>query len=395
MFRILAIAAALMVSSMTVEGQQTIESFMFGHSLMDHSSPTEQTEIAYWIHDLAQTAGHTYEMGGMFGTSFLYAAYNVVPQWGVQGVTSSWDDSIEPFGEASINNSLITARNFVQDLAPDMQYYGETLSVQQALLRLVDSLENDHAGLDLFIYLHWPEMTVAQETPFDVTPAELQAFFDETTAGNWFDWWTTLHDNMMAARPGSNIRMIPVGPAVVEALEDNAFSAIEGEDYFEDNAPHGLPTFYFLAGLATYMGIYGEPAPANYVVPSTIHPTIAANYQSIAQDIWSYYQSFENGTGYNRVFGLTQPPNDMDSDGVDDSTDNCPNTSNPGQEDYDQDGLGDACDVPDVEVRIEQGMLHSKDAEGILMTGRDGQCHLLYINDNGQLQVQQRPCPTN
>jgi hypothetical protein len=354
---------------------------------------TEQTEIAYWINELALEAGHTYETGGMFGSSFVYAAYNVVPQWGVQGVTPSWDDSIEPFEQASISNSLITARNYVQGLAPDMQYYGETLSVQQALLRLVDSLENDHAGLDLFIYLHWPEMNVAQEVPFDVTPAELQAFYNETTSGNWYNWWLTLHDNMIVARPGSNIRMIPVGPAIVDVLQQSTFAALEGEDLFEDPAPHGLPTFYFLAGLATYMAIYNEPAPANYIVPATVHPTIAANYQSIAQDIWTYYQNFETATGFNRVFDLTQAPNDVDGDGVNDATDNCPNVSNADQADYDQDGTGDACDTPDVEVRIEQGMLHSKDAEGILMTGRDGNCHLIYIDGSGQLQVQQRPCP--
>lgn len=377
----------------TASGQQTIESFMFGHSLMDHASATEQTEIAYWINELAVEAGHTYETGGMFGSSFIFAAYNVVPQWGVQGVTSSWDDSVEPFSDASINNSLLTARNFVQDLAPDMQYYGETLSVQQALLRLVDSLEVDHPGLDLFIYLHWPEMTVGQETPFDVTPAELQAFYTNTTSGNWYNWWLTLHDNMMAARPASNIRMIPVGPAIVDILQQSTFSNLQGEDLFEDPAPHGRPTFYFLAGLASYMAMYNEPAPANYTVPATIHPTIAANYQSIVQDIWTYYQNFETATGFNRVFDLTQSSNDMDGDGVDDAVDNCPTVSNPSQADYDLDNVGDACDVPDVDVIIEQGMLHSKDAEGILITGRDGNCHLIYVDANGALQIQQRPCP--
>ncbi len=38
------------------------------------------------------------------------------------------------------------------------------------------------------------------------------------------------------------------------------------------------------------------------------------------------------------------PPGDMDGDGVGDEDDNCPNNYNPGQENYDEDDLGDVCD---------------------------------------------------
>lgn len=38
---------------------------------------------------------------------------------------------------------------------------------------------------------------------------------------------------------------------------------------------------------------------------------------------------------------------DSDNDGVADDADNCPDDSNPGQEDFDQDGIGDVCEICD------------------------------------------------
>lgn len=52
---------------------------------------------------------------------------------------------------------------------------------------------------------------------------------------------------------------------------------------------------------------------------------------------------------------------DTDNDGIPDGEDNCPETSNPNQEDTDNDGVGDVCDAPDITDSDNDGIPDSED----------------------------------
>ena len=57
------------------------------------------------------------------------------------------------------------------------------------------------------------------------------------------------------------------------------------------------------------------------------------------------------------VAGCPPPPDDdIDGDGIADSTDNCVNVANPQQADADGDGIGNACDDPDINTDFRRAV---------------------------------------
>jgi hypothetical protein len=66
--------------------------------------------------------------------------------------------------------------------------------------------------------------------------------------------------------------MIPVGPILAELMLETEVGNILVTNLYEDDAPHGTASLYFLASLISNMSIYEEQAPATFVVPPIIDP---------------------------------------------------------------------------------------------------------------------------
>lgn len=295
----------LFLLAIVAHGQvDPVKMFVFGHSLIDHRppknpTPSDETTIAHWMYLLAEESDYTFSAGGQYG--FLPTHRNLPPiaQWGYDIVPGVWDSDNEDFEDADMTTIMITAANFVQWQGPDQDYPTDPgITPISATIDIVDWIENREPSVRYYIYENWPDMAPFLNNGFPPSSAELNSYYDYLE-GEFHDWWIIYHDSLMQARPDEKIKMIPVGPILEKILRSDH---IPVQELFEDDAPHGRATTYFLAGLISYMSIYQEKASPNFVIPPIVHAWVRDHYQLIMDDIWKELQSFNTDSGESRVF---------------------------------------------------------------------------------------------
>lgn len=299
-----------------------IKNYVFGHSLIVHEpplipTPSNETTVPHWLGELAKEANKQYTVAGQYGFLPQHRQLPPISQWGFDSVSSAWDDQYA-FSSADISHVLLTAGNFVQWQGPGVNYYNDTVSPLSCTRDINDWLQQQEPGVKLYIYENWPDMAPYLSNGF---PASAQEFanYNNYTLGTFHDWWIEYHDSILLQRPNDSIRMIPVGPILANLLTSAPLNQIPVDTLYEDDAPHGRPTIYFLSGLITYMALYQEQVPLTYQVPPIIDPLVANNYSSIVNTIWNELLAFNiQATGESRVF-YGSPPATTHVSGIDDN----------------------------------------------------------------------------
>jgi hypothetical protein len=295
-----------LVCSLPTSAQKTVRSFIFGNSLVLHElqqnpTPSQESSMPHWCHFLAKEAGQEYAVSGQYG--FLPQPVQLPPrlQWFFDSVAIAWNDVERSFAEANFSNIVVTPANFIQWQAPTEDYPTDPISPIEATAQIFDWCLEQNDSLTLYIYEGWPDMSPYLNGGFPPTASEWQAY-NTYLMSNFHDWFLTYQDALVNQFPEACVKMIPVGPIIGEVLSRAPFQQIPLTELYEDDAPHGTPSLYFLTAMISYMSQYQEKAPPNYRPNALIHPIIRDHYAALVDLIWAELNDFSTVSGTSRVF---------------------------------------------------------------------------------------------
>ncbi len=271
---------------------------MFGHSLIHHEfqvnpTPSQETSVPHWMHFLAQDSGNSFKVSGQYGFLAQHADGAVFSQWYFDHVESAWDSEMEPFEDVDFNNIVLTPANFVQWQGPAENIPGTNYSVISATEKVIQKCLALDQNVDVFIYENWPDMA-----PFltGFFPPDEGAWSNYNTYlnGDFHDWFLEYYESVKISFPNVCIKMIPVGPVISRVLDSPPFDQIPLGELYEDDAPHGRPTLYFIASIITYAAMYEELPSKDFSGSTFIHPIVLNNLDPLLSLIWQEMIEYED-----------------------------------------------------------------------------------------------------
>jgi hypothetical protein len=291
--------------------------YLWGNSLIDHATGLgdEWTKVPTWVNQFALEAGNSFAANGAFGFGQDHVAD--LPSPPTQLSYSSQTPSIAQVSvadnltvanwlAANINVTMFTPANFRQGTPADQSHsnpFWTDITTQTTNSLFSHAETSDPNNATHYIYEHWTDMgpyTSANFSSTFPTTEELSTYWAANESIN-HSWFIDYQDAMVRDYASLNVKMIPVG-YILGQLLTGTLSSVPASDLYEDNAPHGRPSLYFLAGLITYMSIYGSIAPTTYTVPANVNSTIASNFTTVVNEIWTNLNNFNFTNGNSRVF---------------------------------------------------------------------------------------------
>ncbi|HEY65683.1 MAG TPA: hypothetical protein G4O02_14045 [Caldilineae bacterium] len=162
------------------------------------------------------------------------------------------------------------------------------------------------------------------------------------------DFYCTAHPRCLVLwKPDLTVMEIRPSAEVMLPSEPMTFTVEVG------NLGGGTPTGFWVSLWTTPTSdaqvVYVDPLAQGYgkSITVTLQPPPGADevkiYAQVDYDIFNETSMIAESREDNNTLSRTMPV-DLDGDGIEASQDNCPFEYNPGQEDKDEDGVGDACD---------------------------------------------------
>lgn len=316
MFRFLFAGLCLLLLSVSLPARAAdgLKLHIFGNSLVHHLSDSDETTVPHWLAFFARASGKAFAADGQWGFLRNFVNDGPKPQWSFGEVEPAWRPQHLSFQEVGHDAIMINPANFIQYQGPVEPYDGENptgASPVSATLAVIDKTQPKR----LVIYEGWADMASFTRS-FPPSDRNMRRYIRHN-AEDYHAWYETYLKAVQAARPDTQIELLPVARVLSVLLNDGVLADLSAKDLFIDKSPHGTATLYFLAGAISYVGLFQSPLPETVDIPDTVHPSVRSRFAEVAKVVQDELGIPEK-TGASGIsgFGLQNPSLAMGLDGI-------------------------------------------------------------------------------